>query len=201
MIAKLKGVCKFFNEKDLIQPHRFQNDKIKRMWQTHKLIFYPEKINGEPRTINSQNRLFHFIKEDDDGTAFEFIVSENEEDAFRNQPAPKSCWGLAMLDVAPGNRGTTHAIKEDLLKREGYKVLTLNDAATTNLIINLGPSKEKEGYFFGREGYWTYTTTTELYNNTTRRLVVGAAAPSGPGVSDDFDDRSDVGVAGVAEVP
>src|ERR1700733_13458271 len=71
IIAKLKSPCEFFNDKDSVQPHRFQNDKIKRVWQTQKRIFFPETINGEPRTINSQNKLFHFIKEVDDGNAFE----------------------------------------------------------------------------------------------------------------------------------
>ena len=198
-IAKLKNTCEFFNQEDLIQPHRFQNDKIKRTWQTQKLIFFTETINGQPRTINSQNKLFHFIKEKNDGTAFEFIAG-NEEDAFRNQPAPKSYWGLVTLDVVPGSRGTTYDTKERVLQSKGYKVLTPNDAATSNLIINLGSSKEKDDYFFGRKRpYWTYTVTTELYNN--HRLVVGAAASSGPQVFNCAGDYPIVGVAGVAEVP
>jgi hypothetical protein len=202
IIDKLKRDCKFFNEPDSVQPHRFQNDKkIKKMWQTHKLIFFPETINGEPRTINSQNRLFHFIKEVDDGTAFECIVG-NEGDAFRNQPAPKSYRGWVTLDVVPGSRGIAHDKKVSLLTCKGYRNLTPNDSVTSNLILNLGPSKEKQGYFFGRnkEGFWTYTATTELYNNY--RLIVGAAAPSGPEVRIPFYDDDDlVGAAGVAEVP
>lgn len=199
VIAKLKGNCRFFNEKDSIQPHRFENDKIKKTWQTQKLIFFPEKINGDPRTINSQNRLFHFIKEVNDGTAFEHIVG-SEADVFRNQPAPKSYWALVTLDVVPGSRGISHAQKELLLTRKECRAPTPNEATTSNLIMNLGPSKEKKGYFFGREGtYRTYTATTELYNSY--RLVVGAAAPSGPNANSLYDGNVSVGVAAVAEVP
>lgn len=201
LIAKLKGNCKFFNEPDPVQPHRFQNDKVKKMWQTHMLIFFPETINGKPRTMNSQNSLFHFIKEVNDGTAFEFITGE-EKDSYRNQPAPKSYWGLMPLDVVPGSRRTTHAVKENLLNSKGYRVLTPNDTTTSVFIMNLGPSKEKKGYYFGREGeYWTYIATTELYNSC--RLFVGAAAPSGPWADcSSYSDGSNfVGAAGVAEVP
>jgi hypothetical protein len=199
IIAKLKGTCVFFNEPDSVQPHRFQNNKIKKMWQTHMLILFTETINGEPRTVNCQNKLFHFIKEKDDGTAFEFIIG-NEKDPFRNQPAPKSFWGLVPLDVIPGSRGTSHEVKENLLKNKGYRVLTPNDGTTSNCIMNLEASKDKKGYYFGREGkYWTYIATTELYN--TYRLVVGAAAPSGPRVSGSYDDYDRVGAAGVSEVP
>jgi hypothetical protein len=198
-IAKLKSECEFFNKEDRIQPHRFQNGKIKKTWQTQKLMFFTETINGQPRTINSQNKLFHFIKEKNNGTAFE-VITGKEEDAFCNQPAPKSYWGLVTLDVIPGSRATTHDTKESLLKSKGYKVLTPNDAVTSNLIINLGSSKEKDDYFFGRKGnYWTYTATTELYKGC--RLVVGAAASSGPRVTSDYADFNDVGAAGVAEVP
>ena len=199
IIAKLKGNCEFFNEPDSTQPHRFQNDKIKRTWQTQKLIFFTETINGEPRTINSQNSLFHFIKEVDNGTAFEYITG-GKEDAFRNQPAPKSYWALVTLDVVPGSRRTTHEKKESLLTCKGYRVPTPNEATTSNLIMNLGPSKEKKGYFFGRKGvYWTYTATTELYKRY--RLVVGAAAPSGLAATIGCDRTSDLGAAGVVEVP
>ena len=113
-IAKLKSECVFFNKEDRIQPHRFQNDKVKKTWQTQKLIFFTETINEQPRTINSQNRLFHFIKEKNDGTAFDYIIGY-EKDAFRNQPVPKSYWGLVTLDVIPGSRATTHDTKESLL--------------------------------------------------------------------------------------
>lgn len=188
IIAKLKGNCEFFNEPDLVQPHRFQNDKIKKTWQTQKLIFFPEKINKEPRTINTQNRLFHFIKEVDNGTAFDFIIG-NEKDAFRNQPAPKSYWALVTLDVVPGSRGIIHDKKVSLLTCKGYRDPTPNEAITSNLIMNLGPSKEKQGYFFGREGrFRTYTATTELYNSS--RLTVGTAAPSEPLVNSRYDDST-----------
>ena len=200
LITKLKSTCKIFNQADLIQPHRFQNDTIKRRWQTHRLIFFPKDINGQPRTINSQNKLFHFIKEEDNGTAFNFIVGD-EEDEFRNESAPKSYWGLVTLDVVPGSRGTTHDTKERLLQSKGYKVLTPNDAATSNLIMNLGFSKEEDDYFFGKEGrYWVLTATTKLYDGY--RLVVGAAASSGPEMSNSYCDNAvNVGAAGVAEVP
>lgn len=200
VIAKLKGTCEFFNEPDPIQPHRFENEKIKRTWQTHKFIFFTETINGESRTVNYQNRLFHFIKKKDDGNAFEVIIGD-EEEPFRNQPAPESFWGLVPLDVAPGSRGTPHATKESLLKNKGYGVLTPNDATTTILILNLEPSKDAKGYYFGREGKnRTYIATTEVYH--TWRVVVGAAAPSGPTVSGSFsNDDCGVGAAGVAEVP
>jgi hypothetical protein len=199
IIAKLKGPCAFFNDKDSLEPHRFQNDKIKKVWQTQKLIFFPETINKEHRTINSQNKLFHFIKEVNDGTAFEFILGD-EDDAFRNQLAPKSYRGWVTLDVVPGSRGATYDKKVSLLTDKEYRGLMPNEAVTSNLILNLGPSKEKQGYFFGREGKrWTFTATTELYEGS--RVIVGAAAPSGPMVSDGYGDYYFlVGAAGVAEV-
>lgn len=204
IIAKLKSPCEFFNVKDSVQPHRFQNDKIKRVWrvwQTQRCLFFTETINGEPRTINGQNRLFHFIKEVYDGTAFEFIIGE-EEDAFRNQAAPKSYWAWVTLDVVPNSRGIPHDKKVTLLTGKGYREPTPNEAVTSNLILNLGPSKEKQDYYFGKnkEEFWTYTTTTELYN--IWRLIVGAASPSGLRMTRDYDygDYNDVGAAGVAEV-
>lgn len=199
VIGKLKTRCVFFNVPDLVQAHRFQNDKIKRMWQTHKLIFFPKTVNGEPRTINSQNRLFHFIKEVDDGTAF-YLIGENENAAFRNRPATRSYWGLVTLDVVPGSRGTEYTTKESLLQPKGYRVLTPNEATTSILIMNLGASKEKKGYFFGSDWpYRTYTTTTELYLGS--RLVVGAASSSGPMAYTRADSYTDVGAAVIAEVP
>lgn len=201
IIAKLKSPCEFFNDKDSVQPHRFQNDKIKRVWQTQKCIFFTKTINGEPRTINSQDRLFHFIKKVYNGSAFSLIVGGKKEDAFRNQPAPKSYWGWVTLDLVPGSRGIIHNEKGRLLTDKGYRVLTLNEAVTSNLILNLGPSKEKQGYFFGRERpYWTYTATTKFYYNV--RLIVGAADPSGPEVlAATTAPCNSVGLAGIADLP
>lgn len=189
MVTKLKSNCVFFNAPDSIQPHRFQNDKIKKTWETHRLIFFPETVNGKPRTINNQNTL--------SGTIFH-ILADREGDEFCNQPAPKSHWGLVMLDVVPGSRETCHEIKESLLEYKGYKVLTPNDAVTSNLIINL-PVKEKRDYFFGKEGDWTYIATTEVQQ--WGRLVVGATDFSEFSVDYDFFAGSRrVGAAGVMEV-
>ena len=59
---KLRQKCGFFNKPDKFQPHRFQNDQIKRTYQTVMVIFFPEKINDEPVDMNLIGRLFSFEK-------------------------------------------------------------------------------------------------------------------------------------------
>jgi hypothetical protein len=195
---KLYGKCPFFNVIDPIQPHRFQSDKIKKAWQTHMLILLPETINGEPRTLNSIGKIFHFLREGDNNTIYEYIDgAENAE--YRNKTAPKSYFALITKDVVPGSRVITYEKKEGLIEGKGYRGPTPNEAITSIVIMNLGPSQAKKDYFFGREGkFWTYTTTTE--KDGVWRFVFGGVAPSGAHVSRPHGASALVGVAGVEEV-
>lgn len=197
IITKLKGNCEFFNITDSKHPHRFQNKKIKKTWQTHLLMFFPEKINKAARTIDSQNHLFHFIKEVDNGKAY-YCFDGVEEEACK-QP-DRSYWALITLDVIPESRDTTQETKKNLLECKGYRIPTLNEAITSNLIMNLEASKLKKDYFFGMEqgGSWTFTATEELHNEG---LAVGGTGASGLRVLVNRTSSKAVGAAGVMEVP
>lgn len=198
IIAKLKGKCELFNESDPIQPHRFQNEKIKSTWHTQKLIFFPKAINGKPRTINSQNELFRSIIEGGHGIVFDFPFGTNQE-AFCNQPALESFWGLVLMDVAPRTRKTTQEKKVCILGAKRYKLLTPNDAVTSNLIMNLVPWKEKKGYFFGKTApFSTLTATTEVSNDFC--VFVGATDSMGLRMRDGEDNFPGVGATGIMVV-
>jgi hypothetical protein len=201
-IDQLKAIlgmkCPFFNEPDLTMAHRFQDGKTRKVWQTHMLILFPEKINGEPCTVNSVGKIFRFEKEGDIKSVYELIPGDDDAE-FRNKQAPKSYFALVTRDLVPRSRGEKYEIKENLLKNKGYRVSNPNEAITSIVIMNLGPSEAKKGYFFGREGeYWTYTTTTEKDGDWP--LIVGAAARSGLCVYRDDGDYDDVGALGCSEV-
>jgi hypothetical protein len=196
--AKLCVKCPFFNEPYAIQAHRFEDGKTKKAWQTHMLILLPETINGQPRTANSIGKIFHFLKEGENETGYDYITG-TEDSEFRKKPAPKSYFALVTKDVVPGSRRVRYEEKENLVKGKGYRVPTLSEAITGIVIMNLGSSEAKKGYFFGREGKcWTFTTTTEKYENW--RLAVGGAAPSGLHVRNDFGGLGSIGVAAVEDV-
>jgi hypothetical protein len=198
--AKFRGTCQVFNEPDPIQPHRFQNDKVKKTWQTHMLIFFPEFINDDPRTLNVIGRLFRFEREGDNPTVFEYIPG-NDGVEFRNMSASGSYWRWVPRDVFPGSRRTLHDRKVEIVTSKGCIVPSPIDAATAVLIMNLDHSHEDGDYFFcrGRNGeLWTYTVTDGEFDGW--KLVVGAAALSGLFVRDSADGNASVGIAGFAEV-
>jgi hypothetical protein len=199
--AKCRETCQVFNEKDPIQPHRFQNDKVKRTWQTHILIFFPEFINDDRRSLNVIGSLFRFEREGDNPTVFEWMPG-NEGDAFRNRSPQGSYWRWVPRDIFPGSRRTLPEKKLEIVRNKGCMVPSPGDAATAELIMNLGHSHEDGDYFFGRGGNGklsTYTATDGEYDGWG--LVVGAAAPSGLCVDARVDDDlGNVGVAGFSEV-
>jgi len=203
LINKLKQKCDFFNEPDNIQAHRFEGSTNNRFWQTRLVILFPEMINGEPVDINRMGRLFSFEKADDANAemVFDYICGDENEE-YRNRPATRTYFAIVTLDVIPKSRGTQHEEKENnLLQPKGCRAPTPLEAVISNLVMNLGPSQEKKGYFFGRESkFWTYTATNELFNNW--RLVVGGASSSGPKLNSSYyyDAGSNVGVMAVAEV-
>jgi len=199
-IKRLKSPCDIFNEPDKIKRHRFENptnNRIRRIWETRRVILIPEMINDELVNINRIGQILGFVKANKTGTAFEYICGK-ETDEYRTKVADRTCFIEVTLDVIPGSRGTMYEKKEnELLKPKGYRAPSPLEAVISNLVLNLG--KEK-GLFFGREGkFWTYIATDELYGR--RRLIVGAASPLGPRVGDYFsDDNCYVGVVAVVEV-
>jgi effector-binding domain-containing protein len=201
LLTEFKGLCPFFNEPDPIQPHRFQGRKNNRMWETFKVILIPNTVD-----INDIGITFSFEKTEkkanDDGTVFSYIAGDQNSD-YRTEKAPKSKYLKVALDVIPRSRKTTYEKKVELLEPKGYRVPTPLEAVIKNVVLNIGPSKDRKGYFFPKGGngqYWTYTATDTLFNN--RRLVVGAASAAGPLVFNFYagGDFSNVGVAAVAEV-
>src|SRR5271168_5019929 len=76
--AKIFVECPFFNKLDATQAHRFEGGKIKKAWQTHMLILFPEKINGESRTANSIGKIFHFLKEAGSKSCYENIKGNED---------------------------------------------------------------------------------------------------------------------------
>jgi len=198
-IKRLKSPCDIFNEPDKIKRHRFENptnNRIRRIWETRRVILIPEMINDELVNINRINQILGFARANKTGTAFEYIIGK-ETDEYRTKVAGQTRYLEVTLDVIPGSRCTTHEKKEnELLKPKGYRAPSPLEAVISNLVLNLG--KEKE-FFFGREGtWWTYTATEELFGRW--RLVVGAASPLGPEVGHSPDDNSFVGVAAAVEV-
>lgn len=191
----LMAACPFFNQKDSIQPHRFEHeDKIKRVWQTHMLILFPMTINGEARTANSLGTLFKFLNQKNTGTVYDLIIGGGE-DEYRNRSSSKPYFALVTTDVIPDSRELNYEQKNNCMISKGYRVPDANEAITAILIMNFVSLQAKRGYLFGKATrFWTYTTTSDKIRN--KRLVVGAAHDCGIGVRDRYIDWAVVGVAG-----
>ena len=190
LFDRLKELCPFFNKPDPIQAHRFQNKITNGFWETFRVILIPGQINGKDTDIN----LINTFKK-----ALEYITGDSDS-AFRTKTAGRSYFLIVSLDVIPGSRRTSHEKKVSLLDPHQFRVPNPLEAAIMTFVLNLGPSLEGKGFFFGQDGggWWTYMATDTLFEGG--RLVVGAASPVGSWVYDIYDGNGDVGAAAVAEV-
>jgi hypothetical protein len=192
--AKLKAVCQIFNEPDPVKPHRFQYGKVKKTWETHMLIFFPEFINGEYRTLNVIGHLFRFEREGDNPTVFESLPNVYDE-TYRKQSPSGSYWRLVPRDVFPMSRYTQSEKMMEIVKCKGRVIPHPSDAATAILTMNFEHSHAKKDYFFGHSTYMV--TNKECYAG---RFIVGVASSSGLTVNLCSFEAPDVGAAGFAEV-
>jgi len=200
-IKRLKSPCDFFNEKDPIQPHRFEKRTNNLICDTRRLILIPEMINGEHVNINKIGRISGFVK--GSWTAFRFI--EDESDEYRERVAGKTKFLEVTLDVIPGSRNATYEEKEGiLLKPKDYSVPSPLEALISMLVLNLGREDE---FFFSAGEHYTFTTTSEFPSTNklaSYRTRVGAVSEWGIHVDnysydDEFGDEL-VGVMAVKEV-
>jgi len=200
-IKKLKLRCDVFNEPDVTQPHRFQKSTNNWFWQTHKVILFPEKINGQPVNINSIGKLFSFEKENNTGTVFNYI-NGREDDEYRNLSLQMTFYLEVSLDIVPGSRKPPYEVKAGLVKSKNCRVPTPLEALISNVVINIGSLQKKEGYYFGtgKVGEIYTFTMTDMKIKKNWRLVVGAASPAGLRIIIDYGDPSSIGVMAVKQV-
>lgn len=188
---RLKETCLFFNEKDDVQPHRFEDGKIKRVWQTRILLTIPATVNGLPHNAGNFGRLMRFLNKNGGETMFEGDLLGEEG----GQSTSRSYRILVTLDLVPRSRCQMLEVKKNLLEDKDNRMLWPLEAITAFAIMNLGPSQEGKGYFFGREGkYWTYTAMERSY------CFFGAASSSGFIVSRYYNEQTLVGLAGAEDV-
>lgn len=179
--ATLKATCPFFNN----PISRFQNAQIKKVWQTHMVIHFPETINNETRDGETLSKLFHFLK--NGYHTYDFGGK------YPDGPARKSYWALVSKGIIPDSRFKNYPTIENTLRFNGYRVPNMNEAITGIFIINFAYSQAKKGYFFGE----SHTTTKEKYMDLWR-VIVGAFGVVRLASS---EASYDVGVAGFREVP
>ena len=220
--AKLQMKCPIFNEKDESVPHRFQKDiengKTIRVWQSLRLVLFPETIQTnedikpQPRTVNKSGRVFRFLKDETSwmGNTYksECLYSKiegQENEAFRIESAPASCWKWVTVDVLPGSRNMSYDEKVRLAESKSCHVPTTNEACTFVPILNLGvgPAKDEKEYFYGQTADGcnsTLTATTGVL--WSFHVNVGLADRWGISATVHYNDGSKyLGVAGVAEIP
>lgn len=186
LIAKFKRVCPFFNKPDSVQPHRFQDEKIKRCWQTFRAILIPEVINGIPVNINLINHVFSFEKkvEDPRGRLFKHIIGDKKYD-YRTKSSGRSYFLIVSLDVVPGSRNTDYPTKYSLVSSKGFRIPTPLEAVISTAVLNLKP-KVGDDYFFGtnegrmRDNSWTFRfctfTATDTFLDDRYNVIFGAAS-------------------------
>lgn len=197
---ELQDTCPFFNEEDPIKHHRFQNDRIKKVWETQMVILIPETINGKPVSQESLWRIFGFSSE--------LFVP------LSIKPT-KSHWIRITKDVVPQSRNMKYDQQMELLESKGYRAPTLLEASVAITIMNIVAFKLKSGFFFGadstgtlnqkvkqkgmRTAVYSYTRTTT--DNPDRTIVFGRVTPEGPlAFSQPHKEGSlVVGIAGVAD--
>jgi hypothetical protein len=199
LTSKFKGNCQIFNEPDPVQAHRFQNDKIKKTWATHMLIFFPESINGNPRTLNVIGPLFRFERAGCSSTVFGRMPPNDE----LHQSPSGSYWRVVPRDIFPGSRG--HGLLEnkvtDIIKNKGYMIPLPMDAATAVLIMNLDIRLGNGEYFFSGGSERKYSTFIATKGDShCWRVIVGGASFSGLNVLTSSGGGLDVGVAGFMEI-
>jgi hypothetical protein len=209
LITKLKRCCPYFNQPDNIQPHRFCGKTNNKFWNTFKIILIPEKINGQPVDMDLIGDLFRFEKNKKDPnwvnqqTVFDYINwNVNSDRPMKNK------FLIVSKDVLPGSRGTRYEKKVELVLAEGFRVPKPLEALIMNVVLNIGPSKEGKGYFFGKKGgqHWTFMVTDTMDDDgfDISFVCVGAACSDGLQVRkspiDDVMKFKSIGMAAVAEI-
>jgi len=198
LIKRLKSPCDIFNEKDPIQPHRFENPTNKLICETRMLILFPHKINESYVNVNRIGQIFSYMKEiDNKGTAFDFMFGDDAHSTYRQMPAKRTYLAEVSLDVIPKSRDTQYSKKIDLLNCKGYRIPSPFEAVTSILIMNIG--KNSDYYFGDRNRDFTRTSTDG--SHMKMGLAVGMSFDGhGMNVNGDCQPNKDYGAMAVKEV-
>lgn len=167
----------------------------KRVKDTHLLVLVPEKVGGEPLTLNLLESLIESPKGGGNIAKYTCYDSDVKRE-FGNTPAPSSHWVLMTRDVLPDSRNQKYddqlALVLALKERTDipYEMPTALDALTSILMHHV-----RTGERLYSEDPLTVTRCQEKVYNNRWPMVIGRFGAEGISVVIYAGGRDDVGVA------